>query len=136
VAAVLRANPNPPQARGTTGATGGPANKGIKVAPSFGARNRNSNQDTIDLVSDALPVGRLWHEEPNAVSNALFRIYDDSRNVIIPKTRRRVPKHGTRYGVLFTPISPQQLHDEQLTAEADFMARGVHRPLVSTKQIL
>jgi hypothetical protein len=25
----------------------------------------------IDLISDALPFGRLWHGEPNAVSNAV-----------------------------------------------------------------
>jgi hypothetical protein len=24
----------------------------------------------VDLISDALPFGRLWHCEPNAVSNA------------------------------------------------------------------
>src|SRR5512133_3796947 len=25
----------------------------------------------VDLISDALPVGRLWYGEPNAVSNAI-----------------------------------------------------------------
>ena len=63
----------------------------------------------VDLISDALPFGRLWYGEPNAISNAigyakhrscshnaLIRVCDDSRNVIIPKTRRPVPKHGTR----------------------------------------
>jgi len=47
----------------------------------------------VDLISDALPFGRLWYVEPNAVSNAigyamhssrsydgLIRVYDDARN--------------------------------------------------------
>ena len=25
----------------------------------------------VDLISDALPFGRLWYDEPNAVSNAI-----------------------------------------------------------------
>jgi hypothetical protein len=49
----------------------------------------------IDLISDALPFGRLWYGEPNAISNAIgyakFRsrlhravisVYDDAVNVI------------------------------------------------------
>jgi hypothetical protein len=49
----------------------------------------------VDLISDALPFGRLWYGEPNAVSNAVgyakhrsrshdavIRIYDDGGNVI------------------------------------------------------
>jgi hypothetical protein len=49
----------------------------------------------VDLISDALPFGRLWYGEPNAGSNALdyakfrsrshdavIRVYDDAGNVI------------------------------------------------------
>jgi hypothetical protein len=49
----------------------------------------------VDLISDALPFGRLWYGEPNAVSNpvdyakfrsrshdAVIRVYDDAGNVI------------------------------------------------------
>ncbi len=49
----------------------------------------------VDLISDALPFGRLWYGEPNAISNAInyakfrsrshrdvIRIYDGARNVI------------------------------------------------------
>jgi hypothetical protein len=49
----------------------------------------------VDLISDALPFGRLWYAEPNAVSNAIhyvkFRsrlhkavihIYDEAGNLI------------------------------------------------------
>jgi len=45
----------------------------------------------VNLISDALPYGRLWYGEPNAVSyakfrtrshNALIRVYDDAGNVI------------------------------------------------------
>jgi hypothetical protein len=28
------------------------------------------NHRGIDLISDVLPFGRLWHGEPNAISNA------------------------------------------------------------------
>jgi hypothetical protein len=49
----------------------------------------------VDLISDALPFGRLWYGGPNAVTNAigyaehrsrshhaLIRVYDDAGNVI------------------------------------------------------
>jgi hypothetical protein len=79
-----------------------------------------SDKHGVDLISDVLPFGALWYGEPNAVSNAvgyakfrsrshnaLIRVCDDCRNVIIPKTRRPVPKHATRYGVPFTLIASQ-----------------------------
>jgi hypothetical protein len=49
----------------------------------------------VDLISDALPFGRLWYGEPNAISNAIgyaqhrsrshdavIRVYDEVGNVI------------------------------------------------------
>ena len=49
----------------------------------------------VDLISSALPFGRLWHGEPNAAANAVeyaehrsrlhhavIRIYDQTGNVI------------------------------------------------------
>jgi hypothetical protein len=49
----------------------------------------------VDLISDALPSGRLWYGEPNAIANAVgyanfygrshyavIRVYDESGNVI------------------------------------------------------
>jgi hypothetical protein len=49
----------------------------------------------VDLISDALPFGRLWYGEPNAASNAIgyaqfysrshnavIRVYDETGNVI------------------------------------------------------
>ena len=49
----------------------------------------------VDLISYALPFGRLWYGEPNAASNAIgyakfrsrshyavIRVYDESGNVI------------------------------------------------------
>jgi hypothetical protein len=49
----------------------------------------------VDLISDALPFGKLWYGEPNAISNAVsyaklfgrshdavIRVYDDAGNVI------------------------------------------------------
>jgi hypothetical protein len=49
----------------------------------------------VDLISDALPFGRLWYGEPDAISNAIgyakfrscshhaeIRVYDAAGNVI------------------------------------------------------
>jgi hypothetical protein len=49
----------------------------------------------VDLISNALPFGRLWYGEPNAISNAIdyakfrsrshdavIRVYDGAGNVI------------------------------------------------------
>jgi hypothetical protein len=45
----------------------------------------------FDLISDALPFGRLWYSEPNAISYAKFRsrshdavirVYDEAGNVV------------------------------------------------------
>jgi len=49
----------------------------------------------VELISDALPFGRLWYGEPDAISNAigytkfysrshdaLIRVYDEAGNVI------------------------------------------------------
>ncbi len=49
----------------------------------------------VDLISDALPFGRLWYGEPNAVSNAVgyasqysrslgavIRVYDEAGKLI------------------------------------------------------
>jgi hypothetical protein len=49
----------------------------------------------VDLISDALPFGRLWYAGPNAISNAVdyarfrsrshnavVRVYDEAGNVI------------------------------------------------------
>ena len=53
----------------------------------------------VALISDVLPFGRLWYDEPNSVSNAIayalhysrsypvvIRVYDNAGNVI--KTHR------------------------------------------------
>jgi hypothetical protein len=49
----------------------------------------------VDLISDALPFGRLWYGEPDAITNAIgyakfrsrshdavIRVYDEAGNVI------------------------------------------------------
>ena len=54
-----------------------------------------SDHRGVDLISDALPFGRLWYGEPDAVSNAVgytkfysrshdavIRVYDEAGNVI------------------------------------------------------
>ena len=48
----------------------------------------------VDLISDALPFGRLWYDGPNAISNAIgyaqqcsrshdavIRVYDEVANI-------------------------------------------------------
>jgi len=55
----------------------------------------NNHHRGVDLISDALPFGRLWYGERNAVSNAIgyaehfsrshdavIRVYDELGNVI------------------------------------------------------
>jgi hypothetical protein len=48
----------------------------------------------VDLISDALPFGRLWYGEPDAISYAKFfsrshdaviRVYDEAGNLIDPR---------------------------------------------------
>ena len=56
---------------------------------------RRRDKRGVDLISDALPFGRLWYGEPNAINNAIgcaksrsrshdavIRIYDEAGNVI------------------------------------------------------
>ena len=60
----------------------------------YEVRSRKDHRD-VDLISDALPFGRHWYAEPNAVSNAIgfakfrsrshnavIRVYDEAGNVI------------------------------------------------------
>jgi hypothetical protein len=60
----------------------------------YEARPRKDKRG-VDLISDALPFGRLWYGEPNAISNAVdyakfytrshdavIRVYDATGNVI------------------------------------------------------
>jgi hypothetical protein len=39
----------------------------------------------VDLISDALPFGRLWYAEPNAISNAVgyAKFYSRSNHAVI-----------------------------------------------------
>ena len=56
---------------------------------------RRKDRRGVELISDALPFGRLWYDGPNAASNAIgyasqssrshdavIRVYDDAGNVI------------------------------------------------------
>jgi hypothetical protein len=60
----------------------------------YEVRPRNDKRG-VDLISDALPFGRLWYGKPNAVANAIgyaehrsrshhavIRVYDEAGNVI------------------------------------------------------
>jgi hypothetical protein len=70
-----------------------PANSTIPVH-AYEIRPRKDHRG-VDLISDALPFGRLWYGEPNAISNAIdyaehrsrspgavIRIFDRAGNVI------------------------------------------------------
>lgn len=65
-----------------------------KTQTVYEIRLRNDKRG-VDLLSDALPFGRLWYGEPDAIANAIgyakffsrsddavIRVYDDTGNVI------------------------------------------------------
>ena len=66
----------------------------------------------VDLICDALPFGRLWYGEPNAISNAigyarfysrshhaLIRVYDETGNVI------ETHKHAGEFREVWQPAA-------------------------------
>jgi hypothetical protein len=75
----------------------------------------------VDLISDALPFGRLWYGEPDAVSNAIdyakfysrshravIRVYNAAANVIQCTSTWAISKSG-EFGLsdgLLTAIAP------------------------------
>jgi hypothetical protein len=42
----------------------------VQVMHTYEVRPRKDHRG-VDLISDALPFGRLWYGEPNAVNNAI-----------------------------------------------------------------
>jgi hypothetical protein len=42
----------------------------VQVMHAYEVRPRKDHRG-VDLISDVLPFGRLWHGEPNAISNAV-----------------------------------------------------------------
>ena len=44
---------------------------------------------TVDLISDALPFGRLWYGEPNAISSAIgyAKFFSRSHDAVIRRLR-------------------------------------------------
>jgi len=66
----------------------------VQVTHSYEVRPRKDHRG-VDLISDALPFGRLWYAEPNAASNAVdyakffsrsghavIGVFDETGNVI------------------------------------------------------
>jgi hypothetical protein len=66
-----------------------------------------ANKHGVDLISDALPFGRLWYGGPNATSDAIgyaqfysrshhavIRVYDEAGNVIEAHERKSESKSG------------------------------------------
>ncbi len=71
-----------------------PSDQTIQPTHIYEIRPRSDHRG-IDLISDALPFGRLWYGEPDAISNAIgyakffsrshaavIRVYDAAGNVI------------------------------------------------------
>ena len=65
-----------------------------RTAHSYEVRPRKDHRG-VDLISEALPFGRLWYGEPNATSNAVgyaqfysrahpavIRVFDEAGNVL------------------------------------------------------
>jgi hypothetical protein len=76
------------QSRPNRAMTATPATHSYEVRPRMDHRG-------FDLISDALPFGKLWYAEPNAISNAVgyakfysrshdarIRVFDESGTVI------------------------------------------------------
>ena len=70
------------------------------MSPFSTNRPRNDHRG-VDLISNALPFGRLWYGEPSAISNAVdyakfrsrshdavIRVYDEAGNVIETHQRK------------------------------------------------
>jgi hypothetical protein len=60
--------------------------------------NGRADHRGVDLLFDALPFGRLWYGEPNAISNAIgyAKFYSRSHNAVI---RVYAPKESRTVGV-------------------------------------
>jgi len=69
-------------------------NDAASMTHAYEVRPRKDHRG-VDLISDALPFGRLWYSEPNAIANAIgyakfysrshdavIRLYDETGNVI------------------------------------------------------
>ena len=61
----------------------------------------------VDLISDALPFGRLWYGDPDAISNALdyAKFYSRSHDVVIrvcDQAEKVIDTHRGNRGKRFT----------------------------------
>src|SRR5215471_639287 len=103
----------------------------------YEVRPRNDRRG-VDLISDALPFGRLWYDTPdNAIGypqhssrshDAVIRVYDDGGNVI--KTHEHATaRAGNWTGTLTQPVSMNKHSVIRGTASPHHQARS--RSLVS-----
>ena len=88
----------------------------------------------FDLISDALPFGRLWYGEPNAVSNAIDYANSGSRShdpVIRVYDSAGESDHADD-GLYPQPIlsieNDKWVGHGKVTAHAVFEEVGIHRP--------
>ena len=85
----------------------------------------------VDLISDALPFGRLWYDGPNALSNAIgyashysrshgavIRVYDDAGNVI--ETHKRWGfQRAVTISCVTIALSPKTLRADSMSCDYD-----------------
>jgi len=56
----------------------------MRITAEYEIRPRKDHRG-VDLISDALPFGRLWYAEPDAISNAIgyAKFYSRSHHAVI-----------------------------------------------------
>jgi len=61
-----------------------PPNQALQPMPVYEVRPRKDHRGA-DLISDALPFGRLWYDDPKAVANAMgyAEHFSRSQNAVI-----------------------------------------------------
>ena len=92
----------------------------------------------FDLISNALPFGRLWYDGPNAVANAIGYAEHRSRShdAVIRVTMTPVQSHFTkalyriRYNrdLKFFPCCPRECQQKNLLAPGQFSRLAIMQP--------
>ena len=85
----------------------------------FGGGHIIKDHRGVNLISDALPFGRLWYAEPNAVASAVdyakfrsrshdavIRVYDEAGNVTETPSTRAISQSG-EFTLLIATQSPE-----------------------------
>jgi hypothetical protein len=113
----------------------GSVTENIAVRGKLSSSHPRKDHRGVDLISDALPFGRLWYAEPNAVSNAIgysvhcsqshdtvIRVYDVAGNVI--ETR----EHKGEFNESVNPygLASQRKRTQKLLLEFGIRCANIH----------